>query len=167
MNAKRFYLLVYSIGVFCFHLLHLTVNVSSWLSRLKYNTWLIHRNLSLLFFVHQQDNDYLTFNLSRRPSLNPSPDSDRQRTGNFGGSTPDLNLLDKLSMSTIPGHGISMESINQEIETLSGKEVSTGNTFIVGLGTFVGSAWSFVFFIPTTTKDFLSQMLSITFIFLS
>lgn len=65
----------------------------------------------------------LNYDPSRRPSLNPSPDSDHSKHRTFGGSTPDLNLLDKLSMSTIPGRGISTESINHDIETLSGKEV--------------------------------------------
>jgi hypothetical protein len=77
------------------------------------------------FFIHFQDNDYFTsFDQSRRHSFNDSPDPDhpRHRSSQFG-STPDLNLLGKLSLTEIPGHGISTESINIDRETLSGREV--------------------------------------------
>ena len=72
-----------------------------------------------------QDNDYFTsFDQSRRHSFNDSPDPDhpRHRSSQFG-STPDLNLLGKLSLTEIPGHAISTESINIDRETLSGREV--------------------------------------------
>ncbi|XP_053400043.1 protein furry-like isoform X2 [Mercenaria mercenaria] len=70
------------------------------------------------------DNDYFTsFDHSRRQSLNDSPDPDhsRHRSSQFG-STPDLNLIGKLSLTEIPGHGVSTESINIDRETLSGRE---------------------------------------------
>lgn len=70
------------------------------------------------------DNDYFTsFDQSRRHSFNDSPDPDhpRHRSSQFG-STPDLNLLGKLSLTEIPGHGVSTESINIDRETLSGRE---------------------------------------------
>ncbi|KAL4229825.1 hypothetical protein ACF0H5_010217 [Mactra antiquata] len=76
------------------------------------------------------DNDYFTsFDHSRRHSFNDSPDPDhpRQRTSQFG-STPDLNVLCRLSLTEIPTPGISQESINIDRETLSGRESVSSTT---------------------------------------
>ncbi|XP_052278154.1 protein furry-like isoform X3 [Dreissena polymorpha] len=68
------------------------------------------------------DNDYFnTFESSRRQSFNEMPEEVLHRRTNFG-STPDLQRLSKLTLSEIPVHGISTESINIDRETLSGRE---------------------------------------------
>ncbi|XP_052797247.1 protein furry-like isoform X3 [Mya arenaria] len=67
------------------------------------------------------DNDYFTFDSSRRQSFNESQDGMFSQRPNFG-STPDLQRLSKLTLAEIPIHGISTDSINLDRETLSGRE---------------------------------------------